>query len=177
MFPVTSRFLLWGHSIMRTRPDRHKPTYQDIRDLGFVRRANALAVRFANRLIFSYEDRHQDLVERYWEKITGPLCHSSQDVIRSRNTYEAHIWNAQSEAKMEGATELGCMEDGWNEAILIRNGKTGWVSQRDHYHPIRHCPFACFSYTGVQLIDRSDKNDLSTEEPRGKPRWLRVDSW
>ena len=62
MFPMTSRFLLWGHSVMRSRSDCHTPTYQDIRDLDFVKRANVLAARFANRLIFSEEERHHDLL-------------------------------------------------------------------------------------------------------------------
>ena len=68
MFPITPRFLLWGHSTMRDRPDHHAPKYEDIRDLDFVRRANTLAVRFANGMIFSKEDRHQDLVERYGKR-------------------------------------------------------------------------------------------------------------
>jgi len=68
MFPFTSRFLLWGHSIMRPRLGRRSTAYQDIRDVDFVRRANGLAVRFANRLIFSNEERHQDLVARYGKR-------------------------------------------------------------------------------------------------------------
>jgi hypothetical protein len=68
MFPITPRFMLWGHSVIKSRPDRHAPRFQDIRDLDFVRRANTLAVRFANRMIFSSEDRYQKLVERYGKR-------------------------------------------------------------------------------------------------------------
>jgi hypothetical protein len=66
MFPMTPRFMLWSHSVMKPGPGRcPTASYQDVRDTEFVRRANLLAVRFANRMIFSNEDRHQLAVERY----------------------------------------------------------------------------------------------------------------
>jgi hypothetical protein len=66
MFPITPRFMLWGHSAMRPRPGHHHTTiYQDIHDKSFVRRANIFAARFANRMSFSNEACHQPLVEKY----------------------------------------------------------------------------------------------------------------
>jgi uncharacterized protein DUF4238 len=66
MFPITSRFMLWGHSVMRPRlGHHHTTTYQDVRDKGFVRRANVLAARFAHRMIFSDKTCHQPLVKKY----------------------------------------------------------------------------------------------------------------
>jgi Protein of unknown function (DUF4238) len=44
MFPITPRFMLWGHSVMKPPPGhRHTATYQDVHDKAFVRRANVLA--------------------------------------------------------------------------------------------------------------------------------------
>jgi hypothetical protein len=66
MFPITPRFMLWGHSTMKPRyGQHHTATYQDVNDKNFVRRANVLAARFANRMIFSDETRHQPLVKKY----------------------------------------------------------------------------------------------------------------
>jgi hypothetical protein len=51
---------------MKSRPAHHHTTsYQDVRDKQFIRRANVMAARFANRLIFSDEARHQPLVRKY----------------------------------------------------------------------------------------------------------------
>jgi hypothetical protein len=103
MFPIAPRFLLWGHSAMACRPDRHAPKYQHIRDLAFVRRANALAVRFANRMVFSNEDRHQELVERYGRRSpvlsVTHLRTSSGRGIRVQHTFSSSKpkpkWSAQ----------------------------------------------------------------------------------
>jgi hypothetical protein len=68
MFPITPKYLLWGHSVLKASRDRYAPKYHTVSDIDFVRRANTLAVRFANRLIFSNTDLHQDLVERYGKR-------------------------------------------------------------------------------------------------------------
>jgi len=91
MFPIASRFLLWGHSIMKTRPDRHAPKYQETRDLEFVRRTNSLAVRFANRSIFSNEDRHQDLVERYGKR-SPVLSTTHLQTSTGRGIHTKHVF-------------------------------------------------------------------------------------
>ena len=94
MFPITPRFLLWGHSIMNVRSDRHTPKYSDICDLNFVRRANALAVRFANRLVFSSEDRYQDLVERHGKR--SPILSTTHFKTSSgRGIHTKHIFGTR----------------------------------------------------------------------------------
>lgn len=66
MFPITPQFMLWGHSVIKPRPGHnHTAMYRDVHDKRFVRRANVLAARFANRMIFSNETRHQPLVKKY----------------------------------------------------------------------------------------------------------------
>jgi hypothetical protein len=66
MFPITSRFMLWGHSIMKAHPNHGQGArYQDVHDEEFVKRANIFATRFANRMIFSNTAHHEALVQRY----------------------------------------------------------------------------------------------------------------
>ena len=65
MFPITPRFMLWGHSDLRPKGGYHTASYQDVTDKLFVQRANVLAARFAHRLIFSNEAKHQPLVRKY----------------------------------------------------------------------------------------------------------------
>jgi hypothetical protein len=66
MFPLTPKFMLWGHSMIKPSPGQHRTaSYQDVHDKQFVRRANVLSARFANRLIFSDKSHHQPLVRKY----------------------------------------------------------------------------------------------------------------
>jgi Protein of unknown function (DUF4238) len=65
MFPITPRFMLWGHSVLKPRSIRHTTHYRDVSDRKFIRRANVLTARFANRMLFSNESRHQQLVRKY----------------------------------------------------------------------------------------------------------------
>ena len=65
MFPITPRFMLWGHSQLKPRSGHYAASYQDLTNKEFVRRANVCTARFANRMIFSSESRHQSLVEKY----------------------------------------------------------------------------------------------------------------
>jgi hypothetical protein len=65
-FPLTRRFMLWGHSILKPRPGHHQTAiYRHVDDKNFVRRANVFAARFGNRMIFSAEDRHHPLLRKY----------------------------------------------------------------------------------------------------------------
>jgi hypothetical protein len=65
MFPITPRLMLWGHSQLKSSSGHYAASYQDLTDKAFVRRANVCAARFANRMIFSSESRHQPLVDKY----------------------------------------------------------------------------------------------------------------
>ncbi len=65
MFPITPRFILWGHSILKPKFNQRTTPYRVVTDKQFVRRANVLTARFANRMIFSNEARHQPLVKKY----------------------------------------------------------------------------------------------------------------
>ncbi len=65
MFPLTPRFMLWGHSILKLNPDNRATPYRSLTDLQFVKRANVLAARFANWMVFSNEGCHQPLVARH----------------------------------------------------------------------------------------------------------------
>jgi hypothetical protein len=92
MFPITSRFMLWGHSIMKPRPgELYTATYQDVRDKKFVQRANTLAARFAHRMAFGNDDRHQPLVARY--AATSPVL-SAQHMVtkRGRGLFVQHVF-------------------------------------------------------------------------------------
>jgi Protein of unknown function (DUF4238) len=66
MFPITPRFMLWGHSVMKPLSGhQHTAVYNDVADKGFVKRANVLAARFSNRMFFSDKAHHQPLVAKY----------------------------------------------------------------------------------------------------------------
>jgi len=65
MFPITPRFILWGHSILKPKLGHRATFYRTITDKQFVKRANVLTARFGNRMIFSNEARHQPLVKKY----------------------------------------------------------------------------------------------------------------
>jgi hypothetical protein len=66
MFPLTSKFMLWGHSILKGL--NRQPPYRILTDEQFVHRANTLVARFGYRMIFSNEDRHQALVVKYAQR-------------------------------------------------------------------------------------------------------------
>jgi Protein of unknown function (DUF4238) len=61
MFPINSHLMLWGHSKLK----RASLSYQHVTDTKFVKRANILAARFANRMVFSNVAYHQPLIEKY----------------------------------------------------------------------------------------------------------------
>ncbi|HEY1748897.1 MAG TPA: DUF4238 domain-containing protein [Xanthobacteraceae bacterium] len=61
MFPITSHLMLWGHSELRPG----SLSFQSITDRKFVKRANVLSTRFANRMVFSNVAHHQPLIEKY----------------------------------------------------------------------------------------------------------------
>jgi len=61
MFPINSHLMLWGHSKLRPA----SVSYYPMNDRKFVKRANILAARFANRMVFSKEAHHQPLIEKY----------------------------------------------------------------------------------------------------------------
>jgi hypothetical protein len=63
MFPITPKLMLWGHS--RLKLPHGAALYQTIDDKTFIRRANVCAARFAHRMVFSSESRHQALVDKY----------------------------------------------------------------------------------------------------------------
>jgi hypothetical protein len=65
MFPITPRLMLWGHSLLKANCGHYVGSYQDLTDKAFVGRANVYAARFADRMIFSGESRHQPLVDKY----------------------------------------------------------------------------------------------------------------
>ena len=65
MFPITPRLMLWGHSQQKPPSGGYVTTYRDLTDKNFVRRANVCIARFANRMIFSNQSRHQPLLEKY----------------------------------------------------------------------------------------------------------------
>ena len=68
MFPITPRLMLWGHSQLRPMSGHHAAPHHELTDKQFVRRANVCAARFANRMIFSNELRHQSLIEKYADR-------------------------------------------------------------------------------------------------------------
>lgn len=61
MFPINSHLMLWGHSTLKPA----SLSYQEVANTKFVKRANVLASRFANRMVFSNVAHHQPLIEKY----------------------------------------------------------------------------------------------------------------
>ena len=91
MFPITPRFMLWGHSVLKLRSILHATPYREVLDREFVRRANVLAARFANRMIFSNESRHQPLVRKYAG--TSPVVSIAHATTgRGREIFAQHVF-------------------------------------------------------------------------------------
>jgi Protein of unknown function (DUF4238) len=66
MFPITPRFMLWGHSALRRTPGQYNSVpRRHLTDKGFVERANMLAARFAYRVVFSNVADHHPLIKRF----------------------------------------------------------------------------------------------------------------
>jgi hypothetical protein len=63
MFPITPRFLLWGHSSLRSKYPN--TPYRAVTDKKFIKRANVMAAQFGHRMLFSHELRHQPLAKKY----------------------------------------------------------------------------------------------------------------
>jgi hypothetical protein len=61
MFPINTRLMLWGHSKLKSTP----LSYQRATNTKFVKRANVIVARFANRMVFSNVAHHQPLIEKY----------------------------------------------------------------------------------------------------------------
>ena len=66
MFPITPRFMLWGHSVLKGMPGQYNSVPSRIlTDEAFVDRANMLATRFAYRAVFSNVSDHHSIVKRF----------------------------------------------------------------------------------------------------------------
>lgn len=64
-FAISPTLMLWGHSILRPQFATRGMLCKPLRELEFVRRANRLIVRFANKFVFARTDEHQALVREY----------------------------------------------------------------------------------------------------------------
>lgn len=106
MFPLTPRFMLWGHSIIKPRPGHHHTaTYEIVHDKRFVQRANVLAARFANRMIFSNDARYQALVKKY--AATSPVVSVTHlRTATGRGIFAQHVFGKrQSKPKWKEREE------------------------------------------------------------------------
>jgi hypothetical protein len=96
MFPITPQYMLWGHSILKQTHGQSGTPYRTLTDLQFVKRANVLLARFANRMIFSDTQVHQPLVAKYAQR-SPVMVVSHLKTARGRGIFAQHVFGKREQ--------------------------------------------------------------------------------
>jgi hypothetical protein len=91
MFPLSRRFMLWGHSVLKSAHNQGVTRYRTLSDIEFVKRANVLTVRFANRLVFADNENQGVLVAKYAAR--SPIVSVTHlQTARGRGVFAQHVF-------------------------------------------------------------------------------------
>jgi hypothetical protein len=95
MFPITPRFMLWGHSAMKPlRGQRQKLVHHNVDDEAFVHRANVLGNSICKPIDFFQPESSSALGRKVCTILLYSVRHPCSDNNRPRHSRPTGVWKA-----------------------------------------------------------------------------------